>query len=135
VCRLVCLLRPGRNEARWRPGQEASLAPPYSNLRSFGSKRTVLKKVLLIMLGLFGARGIMPPSPPSLRPCLRHHAFGATSFCCSDKNTWQSFKNQPPIAPEQLLYLLKIPAFAQDGWTKACARIDHCTRPKLGLLL
>jgi len=45
----------GRNEVRWRPGQEASLAPPCSNLRSFGSKSTVLKKVLATMLGLFGA--------------------------------------------------------------------------------
>jgi len=35
----------GRNEVRWRPGQEASLEPPFSNLRSFGSKCTVLKKV------------------------------------------------------------------------------------------
>jgi len=28
----------GRTEVGWRPGQEASLAPPYSNLWSFGSK-------------------------------------------------------------------------------------------------
>ena len=35
----------GRNEFRWRPGQEASLASTLSNLRSFGSKCTVLKKV------------------------------------------------------------------------------------------
>jgi len=34
-----------RNGIRWRPGQESSLAPPCSNLRSFGSKCTVLKKV------------------------------------------------------------------------------------------
>jgi len=44
----------GRNEFRWRPGQEASLAPPCSNLRSFGSKCTVLKKVLMSLLVLFG---------------------------------------------------------------------------------
>ena len=36
----------GRTEARWRPGQEASLAPPCSNQRSFDSKCTVLKKLL-----------------------------------------------------------------------------------------
>jgi len=30
-----------RNEFRWRPGQEASLAPPCSNLSSFGSKSAV----------------------------------------------------------------------------------------------
>jgi len=45
----------GRNEIRWRPGHEASLAPPCSNLRSFGSKCTVLKKVLVTLLGLFSA--------------------------------------------------------------------------------
>ena len=45
----------GRNEVRWRPGQEASLAPPCSNLRSFGSKFTVLKTVIVTLLGLFGA--------------------------------------------------------------------------------
>jgi len=30
----------GRNEVRWRPGQEASLAPPCSNLSSFARKFT-----------------------------------------------------------------------------------------------
>jgi len=50
----------GRNEVRWRPGQEANLAPPCSNLRSFGSKCAVLKKVHVTLLGLFGARGIAP---------------------------------------------------------------------------
>jgi len=72
----------GRNEVRWRPGQETSLAPPCSNLRSFGSKSTVSKKVVVTFLGLFGAsrnhlappqwfgaRGIVPPCPLSLRPC------------------------------------------------------------------
>jgi len=60
------------NEVRWRPRQEASLAPPCLNLRSFGSKCTVLKKVLMTLLGLFGppqwfgARGFVPPAP-SLR--------------------------------------------------------------------
>jgi len=45
----------GRNEVRWRPGQEASLLPPFSNLRSLGSKCIVLKKILVKLLGLFGA--------------------------------------------------------------------------------
>jgi len=44
----------GHNEVRWRLGQEARLAPPWSKLRSFASKCTVLKKVLVILLGLFG---------------------------------------------------------------------------------
>jgi len=47
--------RQGCNEARWRQGQEASLAPPCSKQRSFGSKCVVLKKVLVTLLGLFGA--------------------------------------------------------------------------------
>ena len=45
----------GRNEVRWRPGQEAVLAPPCSKLRSFGSECSVLKKVLVKLMGLFGA--------------------------------------------------------------------------------
>jgi len=45
----------GCNDVRWRPGQEASLAPPYSNFRSLERKCTVLKKVLVTLLGLFGA--------------------------------------------------------------------------------
>jgi len=44
----------GRKEARWRPGQEASLVTPCSNLMSFGSKCSVLKKVFVKLLGLFG---------------------------------------------------------------------------------
>ena len=54
----------GRNEVRWRLGQETSLAPPYSNLSSFGRKFTVMKKVLLKLLGLFGpiSRHLAPPA-------------------------------------------------------------------------
>jgi len=53
----------GRNEIRWRPGQEASLAPPCSNLRSFGSTFTVLKKVLVTLLGLFGVPAFIRRPP------------------------------------------------------------------------
>ena len=35
--------RQERNEVRWRPGQEASLTTPCSNLRSFESKSSALK--------------------------------------------------------------------------------------------
>jgi len=59
----------GHTEVRWRPGQERSLAPPFSNLRFFGSKCTVLKEVLATLLGLFGARGIVCPFSSLLRPC------------------------------------------------------------------
>jgi len=41
----------GRTEVRWRPEQEGSLTPSYLNLRSFGSKCIVLKKVLSTLLG------------------------------------------------------------------------------------
>jgi len=51
------------------PVARSKLAPPCSNPRSFGSKCTVLKKVLVTLLGLFGAWRIVPPCLPSLRPC------------------------------------------------------------------
>jgi len=38
--------------------------------RSFGSKFTVLKKVLATLLGLFGARVIVPPLPPLVTPMI-----------------------------------------------------------------
>jgi len=49
----------GRNEVGWRPGHEASLAPSCLNLRSSGSKSTVLKKVLVTLLGLFGVPAVI----------------------------------------------------------------------------
>jgi len=64
----------GRTEVGWRPGQETSLVPPRQQLRSFGSKSTVLKKVLATMLGLFGARGIVPPLSPRYAPATRCNA-------------------------------------------------------------
>jgi len=47
----MLLVQQRRNEARRRPGQEATLAPPCSNVRSFGSKCTALKKAFVILLG------------------------------------------------------------------------------------
>jgi len=41
----MLLCAQGRADVRWRPGQETSLAPLCTNLRSFGTKCTVLKKV------------------------------------------------------------------------------------------
>ena len=61
----VCQQR--RNEVGgWRPGQEASLAPSCSNLRSFGSKCTVLKKVLGDIVGTYRRPGHCAPlvTPP-----------------------------------------------------------------------
>jgi len=59
----------GCTEVRLRPGQETSLAPPCLNIRSFGSKCTVLKKTLATLLGLSehssdtGPGGLCPPCP------------------------------------------------------------------------
>jgi len=39
------------------PGARSKLGAPCSNLRSFGSKCAVLKKVLVTLLGFFGAPG------------------------------------------------------------------------------
>jgi len=44
------------------PGARSKLAP-LCNLRPFGSKYTVLKKVSMILLELFGARGVVPLLP------------------------------------------------------------------------
>ena len=66
-CQIGMCFMQGRNEVRWRPGQETSSAPPCSNLRSFGSNCTVFKKVLVRLFGLLAplsARGIVPPCPP-----------------------------------------------------------------------
>ena len=66
-----CALCRERNEVRWRMmGQETSLTPPCSNLRSFGSKCTVLKKSAYDIVGtcwplaVIPRPGIVPPFPP-----------------------------------------------------------------------
>jgi len=66
----------GRNEARWRPGQEASLAPPCSNLRSFGSKSIYfIEETTCDIVGTFRhppaairRLGNCVPSPPLVTP-------------------------------------------------------------------
>ena len=45
AAQILLWLMQGRNEVRWRPGQEASLAPSCSNLKPFGSKFTVFEEV------------------------------------------------------------------------------------------
>jgi len=42
--------------------------PHVRTCRRFGSKCTVLKKVLGTFLRLFGARGVVPPLPPPYAP-------------------------------------------------------------------
>jgi len=73
----------GSNEVRWHLGQETSLPHPCSNLRSFGSKCSVLKKVLMTLLGLFSPHsdsvlGELRPLAPSL--CLWCHAMKIGKF-------------------------------------------------------
>jgi len=61
----VALWRPptcyaqGRNKDGWRPAWETNLAPPYLNLRSYGSKFTVLKEVFVTLLEIFGAPAVI----------------------------------------------------------------------------
>ena len=67
VCFFLGRLRQGRNEVRWRPGQEASLAPPYSNLRPFGSKWTVWEESTCDIVWTF-RRPRSPSAPGGLCP-------------------------------------------------------------------
>ena len=77
----------GRNEVRWQPGQESSLAPPCSNLRSFGSKFAVLKKVIATLLGLFGA------------PCSQSELPAVTRRPHSDSASWELCPLAPLVTP------------------------------------
>ena len=47
------------NLSKLHPGQEASLAPPFSNLRTSGSKCTLLKNVHVTLLEFFGIPAII----------------------------------------------------------------------------
>ena len=48
-----CEVTQEHTEVRWRSGQKRNLAPPCSNLRSFGNKCSVLKEKRGTLLGLF----------------------------------------------------------------------------------
>jgi len=60
-----------------RPGQEIRLATPSSNLGSFLSKCTVLKKKHAILLGLFGALSYLAPGA-FCPPCPHRYAPSVT---------------------------------------------------------
>ena len=64
----------GLNEVRWRPEQEATLAPSYLNQRSYGSKFTALKEVFVTLLEIFGAPAVIRPP---------HSDFGARGIAPS----------------------------------------------------
>jgi len=78
-------LQQGCNEHRLRPGQEASLAPPCSNVRSFGRKFTVIKKVIVKLLGIFGG-----PSRHLVSPAVicRPHNDPAPGKLCPPRRPW-----------------------------------------------
>jgi len=91
-------LQQGCNEVRLRPGQGARLAPPCSNVKSFGRKFTVLKKVIVKLLGIFGAPADIWRSPAVIR---RPHNDPATG------------ELRPPVAPG--LQFTHVPSFACTG--------------------
>ena len=128
-----------RNEARWRPGQEACLAPPCLNLKFFGSKCTALKKVLVTLLGLFGAFMMIwrPGNCTSLAlslllPCqacncfraMTNNNFGTTSVAtqqlltdCPDRLTRFRVQYRPSrqMEIEHLLLVVEWPTFGAFG--------------------
>jgi len=57
-------------------------------MRFFESKCTVLKKVLVTLLGLFGTRRIVTPLPPSLRPFLLQAVVSSLEFLWHVKAFW-----------------------------------------------
>jgi len=57
------MLQQGRNEARWRRGQEASLAPRWG----FPKLMYCIEESTCDIVGTLGSRGIVPFCPPSLR--------------------------------------------------------------------
>jgi len=69
--------RQGRTEVSWLSGQEISLTSQCSSLRSFRSKFTVLKKVLVTLLGLFDAFPVIRRPghlPPRYAPACKIYA-------------------------------------------------------------
>ena len=88
----------GRNEVRWRLGQEICLAPPCSNLSFFGSKCTVLEKVLMTLLWLFGpCSDSAPRELRSLAPSLRLWCYAIKIGKFSENK--QIFKSERPELP------------------------------------
>jgi len=113
-----------RNEVKWRPGQETSLAPSCSNLRSFGSKCIVLKKVLVTLLGPFGAPRsdsapgeLCPLDPPRYTPEINSislqrticEVFGLVNRCRLDWSSHVQLKERKVFYASNMLF--KIPKF------------------------
>jgi len=69
----------GWTDVEWPPGHKRGLAPPCSNLRSFGSKCSALKKKGGTLLGFFGTPGNPAPEAlsrpaPVIMPLVWHFA-------------------------------------------------------------
>ena len=85
-------LSAGRSEVRWRPEQEASLVPPCSNLRSFESKCTVLKKVLVTWIKVKYVLSTMGISKESISKFLIGNRFHVKLRILSPENCKQSLR-------------------------------------------
>jgi len=57
----------GRNDVRWRPGQEANLAPPFSNLKSFRKEMYCIEESTCDIIGTFQRPSQWFGSPIAIR--------------------------------------------------------------------
>jgi len=100
-------------------GGKFGAPPPCSKLRSFGSKCTVLKTVLVTLLGLFGAPrshlalGELYPLPPSLRLCLR------SNFYTYDK-VLSGKERQVPMQMSRIYILREQKTFLRTASFSSC---------------
>ena len=84
----------GRNVVSWHPGQGTILAPSRSSLRSFGSECAALKKVLMTLLGIFGAPivirrpGNCAPLTPSYAPVNAHLVLSCIVGAITSTQCW-----------------------------------------------
>ena len=124
------------NEVRWRLGKETSLAPPCSNLRSFGSKcrPTVLKKVVMTLLWLFAPRSDSASAklcPLDLSLCLWCYAINIGKFS-ENKQIFKSERHQL-LFHEHLQFsntILGLPHRACTDWQQrllAAFQVSSCS--------
>jgi len=82
----------------WHRGQETSLAPPGSNLRSFGRKCTALKKKTCDIVGTFGCSSVSRPGDcaPLVTPLVWHFATKCVAvkftelWCRTTSPSWEN---------------------------------------------
>ena len=71
----------GGNEARWRPGQEASLAPPMFEREAFRKQSYRIQRSTCDIVGAFRRPGNC--DLPSLRPCPQEFSFVLNRECAN----------------------------------------------------